>query len=77
MKKNKQEDNQKEKKVKLNKKILIPFIILSILSFISYIAVEIIYNNEILSSVGVLIGSGIIFLFTIRNVLHVKEQKNS
>lgn len=65
MKKNKQEDNKKEKKVKLNKKILIPFIILSILSFIGYIAVEIIYNKEILSSLGMLIGSGIIFLFTI------------
>ena len=65
MKKNKQEDNKKEKKVKLNKKILIPFIILSILSFIGYIAVEVIYNKEILSSLGMLIGSGIIFLFTI------------
>lgn len=65
MKKNKQEDNKKEKKVKLNKEILIPFIILSILSFIGYIAVEVIYNKEILSSLGMLIGSGIIFLFTI------------
>ena len=66
MKKNKQDTNSdKTKKVKINKKILIPFIILSILSFISYITIEIIFNKELLSSIGTLIGSGIIFLFTI------------
>lgn len=67
MKKNKEEKikNKKEKKVKLNKKVFIPFITLSILSFIAYIVVEIMYNDNLLSSLGTMIGIGIIFLFTI------------
>ena len=69
MKKNKKDENKKEvkkeKKVKLNKKVFIPFISLEVLSFIAYIIIEVLYNNNLLSSIGSMIGIGIIFLFTI------------
>lgn len=67
MKKNKQgiEKPEDKKKIRLNKKIFIPFVLLAVLSFITYIAIEIIYNENLLSSLGVLIGMGIIFLFII------------
>ena len=64
MKKNKNNETRKEKKVKLNKKVFIPFISLTILSFIAYIVVEILYNNNLLSSLATMTGMGIIFLFT-------------
>ena len=69
MKKNKKDENKKEvkkeKKVKLNKKVFIPFISLAVLSFIAYIITEVLYNENLLTSIGTMIGIGIIFLFTI------------
>ena len=78
MKKNKEEKNnsKKEKKVKLNKKVFIPFITLSVLSFIAYIVIEVMYNNNLLSSLGTMIGIGIIFLFTICFIIISLKSEN-
>lgn len=69
-------ENKKEKKVKLNKKVFIPFITLSLLSFFAYIIIEIMYNENLLSSIKTMIGISIIFLFTICFIIISLKSEN-
>ena len=81
MKKNKENNINKQtkkdnKKIKLNKKVFIPFITLSIISFLSYIIIEVIYNDNLLSSLGTMIGMALIFLFTICFIIISLKSEN-